>query len=92
MLERIFDKKSTRLVPSIRILGCLLVRLYHLQEGIGYLERYAEITKASPMSEKLSTDRIFALESLAEAYTNLPPAEAGKYNLHPCVHQAALLK
>jgi len=49
-----------------------------LKEGIPYLERYAEITKGSPFCEKLSTDRIFALESLAEAYTNQSDHDARK--------------
>uniref|UniRef100_A0A7S1H030 F-box/LRR-repeat protein 15-like leucin rich repeat domain-containing protein n=1 Tax=Hemiselmis andersenii TaxID=464988 RepID=A0A7S1H030_HEMAN len=78
MMERYFDRSSTRLVPSLRVLGCLLTRQGNLKEGIPYLERYAEITRASPFSEKLSTDRIFALESLAEAYSNQEEFKARK--------------
>jgi len=78
MLEQLVGQDSPQLVPALRVYGCLLVRLGRMEEATSLLERYKRITERFPRSEKRIADRIFALESLAEAYTNVEPKEARK--------------
>ncbi|EKX46362.1 hypothetical protein GUITHDRAFT_138435 [Guillardia theta CCMP2712] len=87
MLEQLVGLDSPQLVPALRVYGCLLVRLGRMQEAILLLERYDRITERFPGSEKRIADRVFTLESLAEAYTNIEPKETSKASkaLEACI-------
>lgn len=78
LLESLLDPSSPSLAPGLRVKGCLLLRFGDVGGAVELLERYQIIVQAVPLCERRVQDKIFALESLAEAYTNLERPETQK--------------
>ena len=84
LCETLVAADDPRLMPALRIRGCLLMRrstkegMGAIVQGLQLLERWNALLVEFPNHERRMQDKMFALESLAEGYSHLQPPETEK--------------